>query len=73
MYLTFFSSKLIKPAKVLREIKGFLTGKFETKMEMSIFKQIKLRLMYAFPFLFKRLDPNRKSRELEAVKRRQNV
>lgn len=47
MYLTFFICKLFwQPKKVLMEISRLVTGKFETKMEMSIFKAFKVRKMY---------------------------
>lgn len=47
MYLTFFICKLIwHPKKVFAEIYRIFTGKFETKMEMSIFKLFKVRKMY---------------------------
>jgi anaerobic magnesium-protoporphyrin IX monomethyl ester cyclase len=53
MYLTFFLHKLRFPWKVLREIFGFLTGRFETKMEMSFFKLIKLHTLRYCPGLFR--------------------
>lgn len=57
MYLTFLGWKLLKqPKKVLREIKGFVTGRYQTKMEMSLFKQVKLYLLCYFPIFFKQLD-----------------
>ncbi len=55
MYLTFFLYKLKHPRKVLREIKGFLTGRFQTKMEMSFFKLIKLFALRYCPWVFKPL------------------
>ncbi|GEM_PF-267653 len=69
MYLTFFAWKLTRPKKVLREICGFLTGQFETKMEMAIFKQIKLRSLYLCPFLFRKLEPIEKLKELNGTTR----
>ena len=54
MYLTFFTYKLLfYPNKVFSEIFRLLSRNFSTKMEMSIFKFIKLRLLYKFPTLFK--------------------
>jgi anaerobic magnesium-protoporphyrin IX monomethyl ester cyclase len=53
MYFTFFFYKIVyKPNKVISEIYRILTRNFETKMEMSVFKLIKLRLLYHFKFLF---------------------
>ena len=54
MYLTFFTYKLLfYPNKVFSEIFRLLSRNFSTKMEMSIFKFVKLRLLYKFPTLFK--------------------
>jgi anaerobic magnesium-protoporphyrin IX monomethyl ester cyclase len=60
MYLNFFLCKLRwHPRKVLREILGLLTARFETKMEMSLFKQVKLYGLRYCPFLFPALDETR--------------
>jgi radical SAM superfamily enzyme YgiQ (UPF0313 family) len=59
MYLNFFAYKLRHPRKVAREVAGLLTARFETKMEMSLFKQLKLYGLRYFPALFPRLDPPR--------------
>jgi anaerobic magnesium-protoporphyrin IX monomethyl ester cyclase len=53
LYLTYFFYKLKYPRKVLRVIKGLLTKKFETKMEMSLYKVFKIVLMRYIPFLYK--------------------
>ncbi len=54
MYLTFFTFKLLYyPNKVLREFLGILSKNFSTKMEMSLFKYVKLRLLHKFPVLFR--------------------
>jgi len=58
MYLTFFTWKLTKPSKVIREFFGFITGLFGTKMEMALFRQIKLYLLYYVPGIYKKLDPD---------------
>jgi anaerobic magnesium-protoporphyrin IX monomethyl ester cyclase len=52
MYLTLFFFKLRYPRKVLREIAGLLTARFETKMEMSLSKQVKLYALRYLPWLF---------------------
>ncbi|MGE3274345.1 MAG: radical SAM protein [Vicinamibacterales bacterium] len=53
MYVNFFLSKLRwQPRKVLREAVGLVTTRFETKMEMSLFKQVKLYGLRYFPALF---------------------
>jgi len=57
MYRTYFLYKLLYPFKVLREIKGLLTGQYETKMAMSVFKQLKFVLLRHCPWLFRKLDP----------------
>lgn len=67
MYLTFFLRKLTQPRKVLREIRSFIRGEFETKMEMSIYKQMKLYLLAYCPFLFRRLDADKKIKSLTAI------
>ena len=67
MYLAFFLRKLTWPKKVLREIRSFIKGEFETKMEMSIYKQIKLYLLAYCPFLFRRLDADQKIKSLRAI------
>jgi anaerobic magnesium-protoporphyrin IX monomethyl ester cyclase len=47
MYLTFFLFKIVKhPRKVASEIFRLFSRNFETKMEMSIYKVFKVRLMY---------------------------
>ncbi|MGV8058393.1 MAG: B12-binding domain-containing radical SAM protein [Smithellaceae bacterium] len=56
MYLTFFLHKLKHPRKVFREIKGLLTGRFQTKMEMSFFKLIKLFILRYCPCFFQGLN-----------------
>jgi radical SAM superfamily enzyme YgiQ (UPF0313 family) len=55
LYLTFFLCKLTHPLKVLREIQRFFSRRFETKMEMSLYKLIKLYILKYFPFLLPRL------------------
>jgi len=70
LYMTFFMYKLLHHSgKVIREIFNLVTGNFETKMEMSLFKQVKLYLIRYLPFLFKRLNPEEKLLELASVKR----
>jgi radical SAM superfamily enzyme YgiQ (UPF0313 family) len=60
MYLNFFKAKLRwQPRKVLRELWGLATARFETKMEMSLFKQVKLYGLRYCPFLFPILDEPR--------------
>lgn len=54
MYMTFFIHKLQHPKKVIREITGFLRRDFQTKMEMSFYKVIKLRILYYFPWFYRR-------------------
>jgi len=57
MYLTLFICKLrYYPQKSIRELISLINGKFETKMEMSLFKQLKLYLLYYCPWLFSHLD-----------------
>lgn len=54
MYLTFLLYKIIySPRKILNEIYRILTRNFSTKMEMAIFKFIKLRIIYKLPQIFK--------------------
>lgn len=60
MYLNFFRAKLrYHPGKVFREVVRLLTARFETKMEMSLFKQVKLYGLRYCPFLFSLLDEPR--------------
>lgn len=62
MYLTLLINKLrYFPRKTLREAISLITGKFETKMEMSLFKQLKLYSLRYFPWMFQRLDPDSKN------------
>lgn len=57
MYLTLFSYKFLWfPKKTFREIISLVTGKFETKMEMSLFKQLKLYGLRYVPWMFPRLS-----------------
>ncbi len=51
LYLTFFLHKLKHPRKVLREVRGFLNRRFETKMEMSIYKLLKLYILRFCPWI----------------------
>jgi hypothetical protein len=56
MYLTFFAHKILwHPRRVLRELSGLFTRQFETKMEMSIYKQLKLYVLRYVPRIFPRL------------------
>jgi radical SAM superfamily enzyme YgiQ (UPF0313 family) len=49
MYLTFFLYKLFyHPIKLINNLLRVFTRNFQTKMEMSVFKYFKLRLMYLF-------------------------
>ena len=60
MYATFLLAKLrYHPRKVLRELRGLLTSRFETKMEMSLFKQVKLYGLRYVPFFFPSLSGTR--------------
>ena len=53
MYLIFFYYKTIySPHKVINEIIRILFRNFETKMEMSIYKYIKLRILKHYPVFF---------------------
>lgn len=57
MYLILFLTKLrYYPQKLLREAFSLLTGRFETKMEMSLFKQFKLYILRYIPWILTRLD-----------------
>jgi anaerobic magnesium-protoporphyrin IX monomethyl ester cyclase len=54
MYATLFWMKLrYHPVQLLRITKALLTGRFETKMEMSLFKQLKLYLLRYAPWVFR--------------------
>jgi radical SAM superfamily enzyme YgiQ (UPF0313 family) len=54
MYLSLLVYKAIyHPLKLIGNIARLFTLQFETKMEMSIFKQIKLYLLFYFPWLWK--------------------
>ena len=63
MYLTYFLYKLLFPGKVAREIASIIRGKYETKMEMSLFKLVKLYLLRFSPWLFQRLDADKNLRK----------
>ena len=53
MYLTFLIYKIVSyPSKVLSEISRIISRDFQTKMEMSIYKYIKLRTLYYIPKLY---------------------
>lgn len=66
MYLTLLTTKLrYYPNKALREAFSLLTKKFETKMEMSLFKQFKLYALRYVPWIFPRLDADA---EMEKIK-----
>jgi len=57
MYLTLFIYKVrYYPQKSVRELISLITGKFETKMEMSLFKQLKLYVLRYLPGVFKHVD-----------------
>lgn len=66
MYLTLFISKIrYYPKKSVRELLSLITGKFETKMEMSLFKQLKLYVLFYFPIIFKLLASSNYSSKLK--------
>ena len=53
MYLTFIVYKTIfHPRKVIRSVGSVVRRKYETKMEMSIVKYFKFRLLRWAPFLY---------------------
>ena len=56
MYWNYFFLKFRQPRKMLTVFKGLLTGRYRGKMEMSLFKQVKLYLLYYAPWIFRRLD-----------------
>ncbi len=59
MYWNYFRKKALQPQKIFRVAKGLLTGRYSNKMEMSLYKQVKLYALYYFPWFFKRLDATR--------------
>lgn len=60
MYVNLFAYKAIyHPEKLMREMWGVLTLKFQTKMEMSLFKQVKLYALRYIPWMFALLDSDR--------------
>ncbi len=62
MYLTLFAYKLrYHPRKSLREFISLVTCRFETKMEMSLFKQLKLYILRYLPGVYGYLDPDVKA------------
>jgi len=52
LYVRFFLRKLRFPDKIIRETYGFFSKKFETKMEMALYKIIKLYILRFAPGLF---------------------
>lgn len=56
MYKIYFTRLILNPQKSIKRIIGFLTGSHNTKMEMSIKKQMKFWMLKYFPFLYKKLD-----------------
>lgn len=57
MYLTLFYTKLVyHPHKFMYEIYRLLSRRFQTKMEMSLYKQLKLYLLYYVPWCFSSAD-----------------
>ena len=58
MYIIYFTRLMFKPHKIFKRLIGFLTGSHNTKMEMSIKKQIKFWLLRYTPFLYLKLDPD---------------
>lgn len=60
MYSTLFIYKAIyHPVKFVRGLWRFFTLSFQTKMEMSLFKQAKLYALRYAPWLFRRLDADK--------------
>lgn len=60
MYVNLFVCKaLYHPGKLLREMWGLLTLRFQTKMEMSLFKQAKLYMLRYTPWFFPHLDADK--------------
>lgn len=65
MYLNLLVCKVYyHPNKLLREIRGLLTRKFDTKMEMSLFKQFKLYTLRYLPWFFSHLDADREMKNV---------
>lgn len=57
MHLNLFAYKLrYHPRKSIREFISLITGRFETKMEMSFFKQLKLYILRYIPWVFPSLN-----------------
>lgn len=57
MYLNLLLSKLrYHPTKLVREVSSLVRFEFKTKMEMSLFKQLKLYGLHYAPWLFSRID-----------------
>src|SRR5271157_382208 len=57
MYLTLLVFKMrYYPQKCLREAVSLLTCRFETKMEMSLYKQVKLYILRYFPWMLRHFD-----------------
>jgi len=67
LYFLYFMRKLMHPKKIFRELCSFITGRFETKMEMSIYKQIKLYLLRYYPRLYKQLNPDETLKVLDQI------
>jgi anaerobic magnesium-protoporphyrin IX monomethyl ester cyclase len=66
MYFTLFATTLrYYPGKTLREAFSLLTGKFETKMEMSLFKQLKLYALHYVPWIFPRFDADAEMKKIK--------
>ena len=65
MYLNLFACKaLYHPGKLVREMWGLLTLRFQTKMEMSLFKQAKLYALRYTPWFFRHLDADKELRNV---------
>lgn len=56
MYKIYFTKLLLNPKKLLKRFIGFISGSHNTKMEMSLKKQIKFWLLKYCPFIFTKLD-----------------
>jgi radical SAM superfamily enzyme YgiQ (UPF0313 family) len=64
MYWNLFKCKAkYHPKKFVAEILRLLTMRFETKMEMSLFKQAKLYGLYYAPWLFGRINAEKVLRD----------
>lgn len=67
MYCMYFIFLIFRPFRLKEIIKNIYNKRYQTKMEMSLFKQIKLYLLRYFPQIYPRINAEQYMENMERV------